>query len=401
MQKIKGSICAPKGFKAAGIAVGIKPKGVKKDLALIVSDVPAITAGVFTTNIVQAAPVQISKQHLAAGEIQAIIINSGNANACTGAQGLADAKLMCELTAQHLQLDLKQVAVASTGVIGVNLPMEKITAGIKAITKVLHNQADHEVAVAIMTTDTFSKQIAFEFQINRIPIRIGGIAKGSGMIHPNMATTLGFVTTDANIAADALNAALKHTIANSFNMISVDGDTSTNDMVIIMANGKANNPQITLDQASYEQFNIALQYVLTYLAKEIARDGEGATKMFEMQVHGAPSVEDARKAALTVCKSSLVKTAIFGQDANWGRILCALGYSGASFDPNKVDLYIGDVAVMLQGSGLVFDENAAAKILSEKEIVIKAYLHSGTASATAWGCDLSYDYVKINGSYRS
>ncbi len=401
MQNITGSICAPKGFKAAGIAAGIKAKNTKKDLALIVSDTPAIAAGVFTTNIVQAAPIVVTKNHIASGEIQAVIINSGNANACTGQQGLADAKLMCELTAEQLQIDTKKVAVSSTGVIGVTMPMEKVTAGIKKITSELNVNSDHEAALAIMTTDTFPKEIAIQFEIAGTPIRIGGIAKGSGMIHPNMATTLGFITTDANIAHNALQMALQNAIANSFNMISVDGDTSTNDMVLILANGQANNPQITLDKTSFEQFSIALQYVLTYLAKEVARDGEGATKIFEMQVHGAPSIEDARKAALAVCKSSLVKTAIFGRDANWGRILCALGYSGANFDPNKVDLFIGDVPVMLQGAGLAFDEAAAAKILNEKEIVIKAHLNSGEENATAWGCDLSYDYVKINGSYRS
>lgn len=402
IKKITGGATAAKGFQASGVVANIKSKNPdKKDVALIFSETPAHAAAVFTTNVVKAAPVLISEKKFATGKIQALVINSGNANACTGEQGMQDAKTMCEVTAKTLQLHIDTIAVASTGVIGVPLPMIKVIAGIENAAKELSSQGAHNAALAIMTTDTFSKEIAVQIEIDDVVITIGGMSKGSGMIHPNMATTLGFLTTDANISLAALQLALKKAIHKSFNMITVDGDTSTNDMVAIMANGFARNSLIENDSPNFDIFYAALEYVLIYLAKEVVRDGEGATKLFEMQVHGAATIEDARKAALSVCNSALVKTAIFGQDANWGRILCALGYSGANFDPTKVDLYLGDVPMMLQGTCLAFDEDAAAKVLAQKEIIIKANLNSGHHNATAWGCDLSYDYVKINGSYRT
>lgn len=402
MQFIQGGICAPGGFKASGVSADIKGKKTdKKDVAIIYSEQAATAAGVFTTNRVKAAPVIISQQKISNHVLQAIVINSGNANACTGAQGMTDAVDMCQQTAKALGIDVDLVAVASTGVIGVNLPMKKIQLGIQQAAKALSHQGSAAAAAAIMTTDTFPKEIAIEIDVAGVPIKIGGIAKGSGMIFPNMATTLGFVTTDAAVSAMALQKALKLAIETSFNMITVDGDTSTNDCVISLANGMAGNPEIHPDSPTFSYFVAGLTYVLTHLAKAVVRDGEGATKLMEMQVHGASTQEDARKAALAVCNSALVKTALFGSDANWGRILCALGYSGAQFDPNKVDLYIGNVPVMQKGAGLAFDETAAAAVLAEKEIIIKAYLHNGSASATAWGCDLSHDYVTINGSYRS
>lgn len=402
MQQVTGGVTAPTGFLAAGVPADIKGKGgTKKDVAILFSKVPCAAAGVFTTNKVKAAPVVLSAQCVKAGSVQAIVVNSGNANACVGEQGMADAKEMTELTAQALGLDAAAVAVASTGVIGVTLPMDRVKKGIALAAASLSAEGGQAAAEAIMTTDTFAKQYAVALDLGGVRVTIGAMAKGSGMIHPNMATMLGFVTTDAAIDPAALQVALKSAADESFNMITVDGDTSTNDTILALANGLAGNPKVVEGTDLYETFAGALKQVLIHLAKEVARDGEGATKLMEVRVKGAPSVADARTAARAVCGSSLVKAALFGEDANWGRVLCALGYSGGEFDPEKVDLWVGDVQMMANGTGLAFDEEAAAKVLKEKTVVMTADLHSGDAEATAWGCDLSYDYVKINGSYRT
>jgi glutamate N-acetyltransferase / amino-acid N-acetyltransferase len=399
---VDGGICAPLGFTASGVAADLNGKGhSKKDVALIFSQVPAVAAGVFTLNAVKAAPILVTQEVLKNKTLQAVVINSRNANSCTAEQGMRDAKEMCLLTAHCLGIKKENVAVSSTGVIGVPLPMQRIASGILAASTALSKEANHDAAAAIMTTDTFPKQIAIQIKLGGSIITMGGISKGSGMVHPNMATILGFITTDAKISPDALQAALKKGNEKSFNMISVDGDTSTNDMLLIMANGLSGNPEIQIGTIEFEEFTLALEYVLIFLAKEIARDGEGATKLLEVQIVGAVSEEDAKMAAKAVCSSLLVKTAIFGRDANWGRILCALGYSGAHFDPSNVNLYIGDVQVMQKGVPLMFDEEAALKVLSQNEVVILGDLQSGNASAVSWGCDLSYDYVKINGAYRT
>jgi glutamate N-acetyltransferase/amino-acid N-acetyltransferase len=402
-KQVDGSICAPLGFKATGVAADINGKeNSKKDLALIWSEVPAVAAGVFTQNIVKAAPIQVTLDVLKKNPIlQAVVVNSRNANACTGEQGIKDAKRMCLLTAHALDIPEEWVAVSSTGVIGLPLPMSRIEKGIQAAVQTLSHDGDSDAAIAIMTTDTFSKQFAIQIDIGGTLVTLGGISKGSGMVHPNMATILGFITTDAKISPEALQAALKQGNEKSFNMITVDGDTSTNDMLLILANGLAQNAEIHIDTPEFELFAHALEYVLVFLAKEVARDGEGATKLLEVQIQSAASEEEAKIAARAVCKSLLVKAAIFGCDANWGRILCALGYSGAHFDPSKVNLFIGQVQVMEKGSPLIFDEETALKVLSENEVVIRADLNAGNAQATSWGCDLSYDYVKINGAYRT
>lgn len=402
MQEIKGGVTAPAGFLAAGVHADIKGKGgTKKDVAVLFSRVPCAAAGVYTLNRVKAAPVVLTQERTTTGMLQAVVANSGNANACTGEQGMKDTVTMAELTARALGLTPEVVGVASTGVIGVPLPMDRIKAGIAKAAASVSEEGGADAAAAIMTTDTFDKQYAVQISLGGVPVTIGAMAKGSGMIHPNMATMLGFVTTDAAIDAGALHVALKAANDRSFNMITVDGDTSTNDMVVALANGLAKNPKIVLGSTDFDGFAKALDHVLTHLAMEIARDGEGATKLLEMKVVGAPSVEDARKAAKSVCGSSLVKSALFGEDANWGRVLAALGYSGAEFDPDKVDLWVGDVQMMRSGTPLAFDEDAAAKVLAEKRVTITADLKSGPAQATAWGCDLTYDYVKINGSYRT
>lgn len=326
---VNGGICAPMGFMASGIAADINGKGnSKKDVALIFSEVPAISAAVFTQNKVKAAPILVTQEVLKSETLQAVVINSRNANACTGEQGMKDAKEMCLLAAHSLGIEKERVAVSSTGVIGVFLPMDRIRKGIAAAATALGNEGGSDAAAAIMTTDTFPKQIAIQVELGGSIITIGGISKGSGMVHPNMATILGFITTDAKISRNALQAALKKGNEKSFNMISVDGDTSTNDMLLMMANGLKGNPEIHIDTPEFEEFALALEYVLIFLAKEIARDGEGATKLLEVQIIGAVSEEEAKIAARTVCSSMLVKAAIFGRDANWGRILCALGYSG-------------------------------------------------------------------------
>ena len=399
---IKGGICAPLGFCASGVAADINFKGnSKKDLALIFSQTPAIAAGVFTKNLVKAAPIVVTQDILKNPELQAIVINSRNANACTGDQGIKDAQSMCLLTADALGIHKEKVAVASTGLIGIPLPMERIAKGIKKGVSALDKEGNLDAALAIMTTDTCPKEIAVQFELGGKMVTIGGVAKGSGMVHPNMATILGFVTTDAKITSNALQMALKKGNENSFNMISIDGDMSTNDMVLAMANGQADNPEIGHDSPCFKKFSDVLEEILIFLAKEVARDGEGATKLLEIVIEKAHSVEDAKKAAKTICSSLLVKTALFGCDANWGRILCALGYSGISFDPQKINLYMGDIQILKKGTPLPFDEELASTILSQNEVTILVDLQCGNAAATSWGCDLSYDYVKINGEYRT
>jgi glutamate N-acetyltransferase/amino-acid N-acetyltransferase len=401
MKEIDGGVCAPQGFKAGAMACGIKKNG-KLDLALVTSDGPAVAAGIFTTNKVQAASVTVSKQHLEKGSARAIIANSGNANACVGPDGMVAAEKMAAAVAKQLGIDADSVLVASTGVIGVPLPVEKIQLGLERNPGFLSASGGNEAARAIMTTDTFSKEIAVEFQLAGVNVRIGGMSKGSGMIHPNMATMLGFITSDVAIEQKLLHKALKRAGELSFNRITVDGDTSTNDSLFILANGKAGNKKVASIDADYETFEAALIYVCTGLAKMMARDGEGATKFIEIKVSGADSEAAAVQAGKSVATSNLVKTAIFGEDANWGRILAAVGYAGIDFDPSATDIYLGELLVCKGGVAVGFDETKAKKILSEKEISITIHLSDKSKyEATIWTCDLSYDYVKINGSYRT
>ncbi|HEX3015525.1 MAG TPA: bifunctional glutamate N-acetyltransferase/amino-acid acetyltransferase ArgJ [Desulfobacteria bacterium] len=400
MQLITGGVCAAKGFKAGAAKARIKQDD-KYDIAVIVSQAASVAAGVFTTNKVQAAPVTFSKQVVAAGTAQAIVVNSGNANACTGEQGIDDCQAMAGQTARALAVQANQVIVASTGVIGVPLPIDKILPGISQATADASGDGDKRAAQAIMTTDTYAKEVAVEFVLGGKRVRLGGIAKGSGMIHPNMATMLGFITTDANISRDLLQQAVSETAADSFNMITVDGDTSTNDMLIVLANGLAGNRQIATAEEDFNIFKQALNQVCRELARLIARDGEGATKFLEITVEGAQTAKDARLAAKAICGSNLVKAAFYGEDANWGRIICALGYSQAEFDPSLVDIYLGSLKVAENGAGLAFSEEEAKQILSNKDVKVKVALHQGNFQATAWGCDLSHEYVTINGSYRS
>lgn len=408
---VPGGVTAPRGFKAAGVHAGIKRK--RRDVAVIVSDVPAAAAGAYTKNLVKAAPLLVTKEHIANGPIRAIVCNSGNANAVTGEQGLADAREMAVVTAQAIGAAPEEIAVASTGVIGVPLPMDKVTAGIKlAVAALAAGDGDASddggsdsgslaAARAIMTTDTVPKQIAVEFLIKGKTVRIGAIAKGSGMIHPNMATMLAFVTTDAAIAPHALQAVVSRSVERTYNRITVDGDTSTNDMVVVLANGLAGNEPLDVDDPELAVFEQALDYVNTYLAKEIARDGEGATKLIEVRVQGAASEADALQIARSIAGSNLVKTAVYGNDANWGRILAAAGYSGVDFDPAVVDIWIGDVLVAKHGAGLAFDEERAAAVLQQPEVTLTVSLNAGTASAVVWTCDLTEGYVRINARYRT
>lgn len=399
-QQITGGVTAAKGFQASGVAAGLKKEG-KLDLALILSETPASTAGVYTTNVVKAAPLELTRQRVAQGTAQAIVVNAGNANACTGERGLPDANTMTQAVAEALQIPNEHVLVASTGVIGVPLPVEKIVSSVPQAVAALDKENHGQACQAIMTTDLAPKEYALQVQLTSGVVTIGGMAKGSGMIHPNMATMLCFITTDAAISSDLLQGALKGAVDQSFNMITVDGDTSTNDMVVALANGLAGGPEITLDTEDYQAFYGALAEVCTALAKMIARDGEGATRLIEVSVKGAPTLKDARLAARSVAGSNLFKAAVFGKDANWGRILCALGYSGASFDPNLPDIFIGEVQVAQTGGAVVFDEEKALEMLNQDPVQIFVDLKSGSASATAWGCDLTYDYVRINGSYRT
>lgn len=401
MQEILGGVCAPKGFKAGGIACGIK-KSNQSDVALLVSEMPAAAAGIFTTNKVQAAPVLVSKQRLQKGTARAIIVNSGNANACVGPDGMLSAEKMAAAAAKMLGIDEDSVLIASTGVIGVPLPVEKIESGLAQNQGFLSASGGNEAARAIMTTDTFAKEVAVEFELAGVSVRIGGMAKGSGMIHPNMATMLGFLTSDVTIDQQLLHKALQRAGELSFNRITVDGDTSTNDSLFILANGKAGNKKIATVDKDYQIFETALIHVCTGLAKMMARDGEGATKFIEIKVSGAVSEVAAVQAGKSVANSNLVKTAMFGEDANWGRILAAVGYSGIDFDPQTTDVYLGGLLVCKGGTAVNFDETKAKQILSAKDILITICLSDKSQyEATVWTCDLSYDYVKINGSYRS
>ena len=400
MKSISGGVTAPLGFKAGGTVCGIK-KNQLPDLAIIYSEVPAEAAGIFTTNQVQAAPVILSKEFLKKGKAQAIIANSGNANACVGAAGLEAARRMAAAAGKALNIPMDSVLVASTGVIGVALPVEKIEKALEEKADFLSDTGSPAAARAIMTTDTFPKEAAVEIELGGATVRIGGIAKGSGMIHPNMATMLGFITTDAKIEQTLLQKAIAAAGERSFNRITVDGDTSTNDTLFILANGLAKNPPLTTANNDYQTFVQALTEVCLELAKMIARDGEGATKLVEIKVAGARSEAEAVKVGKAVATSNLVKTALFGEDANWGRILAAVGYSGVTIDPDRIHIYLGDLSVYQKGTGLVFDEAKAKEILSGKEILIKIDLGDGPATASVWTCDLSYDYVKINGSYRT
>lgn len=400
---IKGGVCAPKGFLANGIHCGIRKNRTKRDLALIVSEKRASAAAVYTTNLVYGAPIKVTRAHIADGYAQAMVCNSGNANTCN-ADGVEIAEKMSELTAKAANVDVNDVIIASTGVIGQPLDIEPIANGMPALAEGLGDHSDL-AAQAIMTTDTKEKEIAISFDIGGVECKMGGIAKGSGMIHPNMATMLVFITTDCAISPDMLQKALSTDISSTFNMVSIDGDTSTNDMVSIMANGMAGNDVIDSEGKAFDDFMKALNTVCTYLCKCIAGDGEGATKMLECKVSGADSELVAKTVAKSVICSSLVKAAMFGADANWGRILCAIGYSGAKVDVDKIDVSFcsakGEIPVCKNGAGIEFSEEIAKEILLEDEIYINISLGSGEHEATAWGCDLTYDYVKINGDYRT
>ena len=407
MEIITGGVTAAKGFQAAATAAEIKYKG-RTDMAMIYSEVPCLAAGTFTTNVVKAAPVKwdqdIVYNHPVA---QAVICNSGIANACTGEEGLGYCRATAKAASEALQIREDSVLVASTGVIGMQLPIDRIASGVKAMAPKLDGslEAGTEAAKAIMTTDTVKKEVAVQIEIGGKTVTVGGMCKGSGMIHPNMCTMLGFVTTDAKISKKMLQEALSEDVKDTYNMVSVDGDTSTNDTVLLLANGLAENPEITEKGEDYEIFKQALNYVNTTLAKYIAGDGEGATALFEVKIIGAESKEQAVTLSKSVVTSSLTKAAIYGHDANWGRILCAMGYSGAQFDPEKVDLYFeskaGKLQIIKDGVATDYSEEEATKILSEKEVTAIADVKMGEATATAWGCDLTYDYVKINADYRS
>ena len=409
MKAISGGVTAAQGFSAAGVHCGIRKNKTKKDLALILSEVQAAAACVYTKNLVKGAPIYVTKAHVADGYARAVLCNSGNANTCN-ADGVEVAEKMCAMVAAQSELGLtvEDCIIASTGVIGQPLPLEPIAAGVPELAKALcdGDEGSNAAAEAIMTTDTVKKEIAFEFTVGGKTCRIGGIAKGSGMIHPNMATMLVFVTSDVAIAPALLQAALSADIKDSFNMVSVDGDTSTNDMVSVLCNGMAGNETITdAESADYKAFCEALAAVTTYLCRMIAADGEGATKLLQCEVTGAADKDTARVVAKSVICSSLVKTAMFGADANWGRILCAIGYSGADVDITKIDVSFasaaGTIPVCKDGAGIEFSEELAKQILLEKEIRMLVSLNSGDAEAVAWGCDLTYDYVKINGDYRT
>ena len=404
MKTIPGGVCAAKGFTANGVHCGIRKNHSKRDLALIYSEIPATAAAVYTTNLVKGAPLLVTKAHIADGRAQAVICNSGNANTCN-ADGVEIAEAMSKLVAQQLSIPASDVVVASTGVIGQPLKLDPIAAGLPALADGLNPDGSAAAAEAIMTTDTLRKEIAVEFELGGKTCRLGGIAKGSGMIHPNMATMLVFLTTDAAISAEMLQKALSGDVAGSFNMVSIDGDTSTNDMVTILANGMAGNAEISCEGPDFTAFMTALNSVTVQLCRCIAGDGEGATKLLECRVEGAENLSTARTVAKSVICSSLLKAAMFGADANWGRVLCAIGYSGADVDVHRVDVAFkspkGIVEVCKNGAGVPFSEEEAKAVLLEKEIEIQVQLNSGDAAATAWGCDLTYDYVKINGDYRT
>ena len=404
MNLINGGVCAAKGFLANGIHCGIRKNKSKKDLALIYSEKKAACAAVYTTNKVKGAPLTVTKNNIADGYAQAVICNSGNANTCN-ANGIEIATEMCKLLGDALKIDATDVVVASTGVIGQPLDITPIADGIPSLVGGLADNKSQDAAEGIMTTDTRLKEIAISFTVGGKECKIGGVAKGSGMIHPNMATMLVFITTDCNISSKMLSKALSTDIQSTFNMVSVDGDTSTNDMVTILANGMAGNDEITEDGADFDAFMCALNTITVNLCRRIAGDGEGATKLLECIVDGAKDEKNAKIIAKSVICSSLVKSAMFGSDANWGRVLCAIGYSGAEVDVNKVFVSFvskkGEISVCENGAGVDFSEEIAKEILLEEEITIKITLGDGSGKATAWGCDLTYDYVKINGDYRT
>lgn len=407
MEIIKGGVTAAKGFQASAAAAGIKYQG-RTDMAMIYSESPCVAAGTFTTNVVKAAPVKWDQEVVYHHpEARAVVCNSGIANACTGEEGFLCCRKTAEAAAAALDIPADSVLVASTGVIGMQLPAEKLAAGVQAMVPGLDGslEAGNLAAKAIMTTDTVEKEAAVQFEIGGKTVTVGGMCKGSGMIHPNMCTMLGFVTTDADISKELLQEALSQDVKDTYNMVSVDGDTSTNDTVLLLANGMAGNPKICEKNEDYRLFCRALNYVNTTLAKKIAGDGEGATALFEVKIIGAESKEQAVTLSKSVVSSSLTKAAIYGHDANWGRILCAMGYSGAQFDPERVDLYFesraGKIKIIENGVATDYSEEEAAKILSEDEVTAIADIKMGSCQATAWGCDLTYDYVKINADYRS
>lgn len=404
MNIINGGLCAPKGFKANGLHCGIRKNRAKKDIALIYSENRASAAAVYTTNLVKGAPIFVTKNNISDGYAQAIICNSGIANTCN-ANGIDVAEEMCLITAENLNISEKDIIVASTGVIGQPLDLNPIKKSMSDLVSGLNYNGSDDAADAIMTTDTVKKSIAVEFEINGKVCRMGGIAKGSGMIHPNMATMLVFITTDVAISPKMLQKALSADITSTFNMISIDGDTSTNDMVTVMANSMAGNDEINFEGEDFNIFMKALNTVNVHLCRMIASDGEGATKLLECKVSGAADIVNAKKVAKSVVCSSLLKAAMFGADANWGRVLCAIGYSGADVNVNKIDVTFesakGRIDVCKNGSGIDFSEEKAKEILSENEINILISLNSGNVSSIAWGCDLTYDYVKINGDYRT
>ena len=407
MEIIKGGVTAAKGFEAASTAAGIKYKD-RTDMALIYSQAPCVAAGTFTKNVVKAAPVKWDQQVVGSGaKVQAVVVNSGIANACTGAEGFGYCKDTAVAAAKALDIPEDGVLIGSTGVIGKQMPIDKLTAGIDVLAEKKNDTLENgtEAAKAIMTTDTCEKELAAVIEVGGKQVTIGGMAKGSGMIHPNMCTMLAFVTTDAVIAKETLQKALSGDVDDTYNMISVDGDTSTNDTVILLANGLAGNPEIVYGSPEYEEFALALHAINEYLAKKIAGDGEGATALFEVKAVGCESVEQAKTLAKSIVCSNLTKTAIAGHDANWGRILCAMGYSGAQFDPEKVDLFFeskaGKIQIIENGTAVDYSEAEATKILSEPEVTAIADVKMGAEEAVAWGCDLTHGYIEINADYRS
>ena len=401
MKQIDGGITAVSGVRAAGVHAGIKAADAK-DVALIVTDTPTTAAGVFTKNSVTAAPVLVCREHLSDGQAQAVIVNSGNANACTGEVGMANAQRMATATAEQLGIDANLVLVSSTGVIGQQLPMDKIENGIQAAANALSTEGGADAAAAIMTTDTHPKSVAVEIEIGDTPVRIGGIAKGSGMIAPNMATMLSYLTTDAKINAEVLQVALNRVVDDTYNLLTVDTDRSTNDTVLILATGHANNTEIVAANGEdYEAFCEGLLFVCTELVKMLARDGEGATKLVEVVVKRARNRDDAEKAARAVAESPLVKTAVFANDANWGRIMMAIGKSGAAFDPYQVDVYLADYQLVRDGMDAGYDEDKATALFAQDPVRITIDLGAGDTAVTMWTCDYSYDYIRINADYRT
>ena len=399
IKTLSGGATAAAGFEAAGVSCGVRNFG-RRDLGLLVSTKECVAAAVFTRNVVQGAPLGVTREAVEAGSLRAVVVNSGNANAATGERGVADAREMQALAAKALNISASEVGVASTGVIGVHLPMQRVSSGITNAAAGLTHDTD-DFANAILTTDTRIKQAAVQVEISGKAVTVGGTAKGSGMIHPNMGTMLAFITTDAAVEKDCLQKTLSDTTERTFNRITVDGDTSPSDMALLLANGDADNDPLTLDSPDYTAFAEAVEFVARELSKDIARDGEGATRLVEVVVEGAAREKDAAALAKSVVGSSLVKAAVFGEDANWGRVVTALGYAGIEFDPAGLDVWFGPVQVFAHGEPVAHDEAAANAVLAGDEVVITARLSEGEASATAWGCDLTYEYVEINGSYRT